>query len=64
MLRQFIAYKGNLVKVSPRDTSKTCHVCGYVNPLVKVGVDEWDCLNCGAHHNKCSSEHSLQMECS
>lgn len=52
MLRQFIAYKGHLEKVSPRNTSKTCHVCGYVNPLVKVGVDEWSCPNCGVHHDR------------
>lgn len=52
MLRQFIAYKGNLVKVSPRDTSKTCHVCGYVNPAVKVGLNQWRCPVCGASHDR------------
>lgn len=52
MLRQMIAYKGSLVKVNPKNTSKTCHVCGYVNPKVVVGVDEWDCPNCGSHHDR------------
>ena len=52
MFRQFIAYKGNLVKVSPRDTSKTCHVCGYVNPAVKVGLNQWRCPVCGASHDR------------
>lgn len=52
MLRQMIAYKGNLVKVSPKNTSKTCHVCGYVNPKVKVGVNQWKCPNCSAEHDR------------
>lgn len=40
------------MKVNPKNTSKTCHVCGYVNPKVVVGVDEWDCPNCGSHHDR------------
>ena len=52
MLRQMIAYKGNLVKVNPKNTSKTCHICGYVNAEVVVGVNEWKCPNCGAQHDR------------
>ena len=52
MLRQMIAYKGNLVKVNPKNTSKTCHCCGYVNQNVKVGVNYWECPNCSAKHDR------------
>ena len=52
MLRQMISYKGNLEKVNPRYTSQTCHVCGYINPLVKVGMDKWKCPVCGISHDR------------
>ena len=52
MLRNMIAYKGNLVKVNPKNTSKTCHCCGYVNSEVKVGVNYWKCPNCGESHDR------------
>lgn len=52
MLRQMIAYKGSLVKVNPKNTSKTCHCCGFVNPKVKVGVNYWECPNCHASHDR------------
>lgn len=52
MLRSMIAYKGELVKVNPKNTSKTCHCCGFVNPLVKVGVEKWECPNCRAVHDR------------
>jgi len=52
MLRQMIAYKGNLVKVNPKNTSKTCHCCGFINPKIKVGVNYWKCPNCSAEHNR------------
>lgn len=52
MFRQMISYKGELVKVSPRSTSKTCHVCGYVNPKVKVGVNYWKCPVCSSEHDR------------
>lgn len=29
-----------------------CHCCGFVNQKVVVGVDEWDCPNCGSHHDR------------
>ena len=52
MFRQMIAYKGNLVKVNPKNTSKTCHICGFINPQVKEGVFEWDCPICHNHHDR------------
>ena len=52
MLRNMIAYKGNLVKVNPKNTSKMCHCCGFVNPKVKVGVNYWECPNCCAKHDR------------
>lgn len=52
MFRQMIAYKGHLEKVSPRNTSKTCHCCGYVNPAVKVGINYWKCPVCGFNHDR------------
>ena len=52
MFRQMIAYKGHLEKVSPRNTSKTCHVCGYVNPAVKVGINYWKCPVCSSEHDR------------
>lgn len=52
MLRQMIAYKGHLEKVNPKNTSKTCHICSFVNEKVVVGVNEWKCPNCGAQHDR------------
>lgn len=52
MFRQMIAYKGHLEKVNPKNTSKTCHVCGYVNPAVKVGINYWKCPVCGTSHDR------------
>ena len=52
MFREMVAYKGELVKVNPKNTSKTCHTCGYVNPKVKVGVNHWKCPVCGESHDR------------
>lgn len=30
-------------------STKTCHLCGYVNPNIVLGQSEWDCPHCGAH---------------
>jgi transposase len=47
-----IAYKGNLVKVNPKNTSKTCHCCGFINSEVVLGVNEWKCPICGESHDR------------
>ena len=52
MFRQMITYKGHLEKVNPKNTSKTCHVCGYVNPAIKVGINYWKCPICGENHDR------------
>ena len=52
MFRDMLSYKGHLEKVNPKNTSKTCHCCGYVNPKVKVGVNYWKCPICGSSHDR------------
>ena len=52
MFRQMIAYKGHLEKVNPKNTSKTCHTCGFVNPKVRVGINYWKCPVCGESHDR------------
>lgn len=52
MLRNMIAYKTTLVKVSAKNTSKTCHICGYVNPKVVLGVEHWKCPVCSSEHDR------------
>ena len=52
MLRSMIAYKTNLVKVSAKDTSKTCFDCGYINPKVVVGIKKWKCPVCSKEHDR------------
>ncbi len=51
-LQRKLNAKGSvLVKVDRYFAStKTCSCCGYVNKEVKLGVSEWDCPECGAHH--------------
>lgn len=31
-------------------STKTCSVCGVINPEVVLGVEEWTCPACGTHH--------------
>ena len=52
MLRNMIAYKTTLVKISAKNTSKTCYTCGYVNPKVVLGVEHWKCPICGENHDR------------
>ena len=52
MLRNMIAYKTTLMKVSAKNTSKTCHTCGYINPKVVLGVEKWKCPVCGENHDR------------
>lgn len=52
MFREMVAYKGELVKMNPKNTSKTCHICGFVNPKVKVGINYWKCPVCSTEHDR------------
>ena len=52
MLRSMIAYKTTLVKVSAKNTSKTCHICGYVNHKIVLGVEQWKCPVCSFEHDR------------
>lgn len=52
LLRQYLSYKTNLVKVPAQYTSKTCNVCGNVNPEVVLGVKRWVCPVCNAEHDR------------
>ena len=33
-------------------SSKTCHVCGYVNKGLKLSDRDWMCPECGEQHNR------------
>jgi putative transposase len=33
-------------------SSKMCSACGHINSAVVLGVSEWDCPKCGAHHDR------------
>ena len=51
-LRAFIAYKAQrlgiaLVRVDPRNTSRTCSCCGYVEKRNRRSQAEFSCLRCG-----------------
>lgn len=51
-LRQFIEYKAKLagipvVAVNPRNTSRTCSVCGYVSKSNRKSQSVFSCLSCG-----------------
>ena len=52
LLRQYLAYKTNLIKVPAQYTSKTCNVCGNVNPEVVLGVKQWVCPVCSTLHDR------------
>lgn len=52
MLRNMLAYKTTLIKVSAKNTSKTCFDCGYVNPKIVLGVKKWICPVCGVNHDR------------
>lgn len=52
MLRKMIAYKGNLVKVNPKNTSRICSNCGYLNEEVVLGINNWTCPNCLKSHDR------------
>ena len=51
-LQRKLNAKGSvLVKVGRSyPSTKTCSCCGHISRAVVLGVDEWDCPECGAHH--------------
>jgi IS605 OrfB family transposase len=53
-LRAFLVYKARragvlLVFVDPRNTSRTCHRCGYVDKKSRRSQADFSCLRCGHH---------------
>jgi putative transposase len=58
MVRGMLEYKagwyGSWVERIDRfyPSSKTCHVCGYVLPELALEIREWDCPDCGSHHDR------------
>lgn len=33
-------------------SSKTCHICGYINKGLKLSDRDWICPECGEHHDR------------
>ncbi len=58
MLRSMLEYKaewyGKEVRVVDRwfPSSKRCHCCGHVVESLPLSIREWDCPECGAHHDR------------
>ncbi len=55
-LKQFVSYKAKaagivLVLVNPRNTSRTCSVCGYCDKLNRKSQSNFLCLECGFQTN-------------
>ena len=53
-LREFLVYKAKragvlLVFVDPRNTSRTCHCCGYVDKKNRRSQALFSCIRCGYH---------------
>jgi putative transposase len=43
-----LEYKTQVVKVNPKYTSQTCHVCGAKDARSRVSQSEFVCTTCGA----------------
>ena len=52
LLREYLSYKTNLVKVPAEYTSKRCNTCGAINPAVVLGVKRWVCPVCNTEHDR------------
>lgn len=55
ILEYKLAWQGkSLIRVDKwYPSSQLCHICGYKNSETKdLSVREWDCPNCGTHHNR------------
>lgn len=54
----FLSYKAgregkNVITVGRFDpSSKRCHACGHINWSLTLKDREWDCLGCGARHDR------------
>lgn len=49
------SYGKTLVKVPPKNTTQTCHICGYVlegDNKLTLSNRTWICPSCGAHHER------------
>lgn len=44
--------KFSFLKIKAKNTSKTCHTCGYINPKVVLGVEQWKCPVCSSEHDR------------
>ena len=56
-LFQFLVYKAeetgrHIEFVNPRNTSKRCSKCGFINKEVILGIKHWTCPECGCHHDR------------
>lgn len=46
-------YKEQLHKVDPKNTSKTCSECGYINSeKIDLDIREWICPKCKTNHDR------------
>ncbi len=47
-------WSGKRVEVIDRyyPSTKTCSSCGYVNKDITLAIREWDCPQCGCHHDR------------
>lgn len=54
---QMIKYKAKwygrqLIFVEPKNTSKTCSSCGFINEQLELKDREWTCPKCGSKHDR------------
>lgn len=54
MLEYKAAWYGKEVRVADRffPSSKRCSSCGHIHETMALGVREFDCVECGAHHDR------------
>ncbi|MDR2623022.1 MAG: transposase [Methanobrevibacter sp.] len=53
MKYKLIWYKQNeVIFVDPKNTTKECSVCGYINSTMKPSIREWTCPECGSVHDR------------
>lgn len=45
-------YGKRLVVVAPNYTTQICHDCGFHSGKKPLEIREWDCPNCGVHHDR------------